>query len=154
MLIFSYILEHKTEIFLVKRHFRFGKKQRKWKMNEGKIKTFWHVVENVKLRGNRHQTSSSSSNRNEWNPILGSPFLWMNQKQNTEFVKCFYIWLTCKLTNRCPHKNISCLETIPILYWEYYVLSSFGMIKSETSYWAFPFVNRRKNFNSTFSVKK
>ena len=107
MLIFSEILEHKTEIFLVKRHFRFGKKQRKWKMNEGKIKTFWHVVENVKLRGNRHQTSSSSSNRNEWNPILGSPFLWMNQKQNTEFVKCFYIWLTCKLTNRWAHTKYS-----------------------------------------------
>ena len=29
-------------------------KKKETQMNEGKIKTFWHVVENVKLRGNRH----------------------------------------------------------------------------------------------------
>ena len=52
-----------VKFFVGQNVFSFVQKQRK--MNEGKIKTFWHVVENVKLRGNRHQTLPSSLYRNE-----------------------------------------------------------------------------------------
>ena len=54
-------------------------------MNEGKIKMFWHVVENVKLRGNKHNTRMNE---------IQFWFISLNG-QNAEFV-VYHLYLTYK----------------------------------------------------------